>query len=58
MCIFCILQDPSDLRCPLVPLSQTSRLVGRVIEILPENHTQYNLALHLLEAVEALTTDN
>uniref|UniRef100_A0A674EE67 RAB3 GTPase activating protein subunit 2 (non-catalytic) n=1 Tax=Salmo trutta TaxID=8032 RepID=A0A674EE67_SALTR len=47
-------QDPSELGCPSVPLSQTSRLVSRLIEILPENHGQYSLALHLLEAVEAL----
>lgn len=53
-----MLQDPSELRCPLVPLPQTSRLVGRLIEILPENHAQYSLALHLLEAVEALTTED
>uniref|UniRef100_A0A3Q3WCN4 Uncharacterized protein n=1 Tax=Mola mola TaxID=94237 RepID=A0A3Q3WCN4_MOLML len=58
LCTWLKAMDPSDLRCPLVPLSQTSRLVGRVIEILPENHAQYSLALHLLEAVEALTTDN
>lgn len=56
--ICCALQDPSELRCPLVPLSQTSRLVGHLIEILPENHAQYSLALHLLEAVEALTTED
>jgi len=55
---FCVLQDPSELRCPLVPLPQTSRLVSRLIEILPENHAQYSLALHLLEAVEVLTTED
>lgn len=49
------LQDPSELRCPLVPLTQTSRLVGRLVEILPEQHAQYSLALHLLEAVEAFS---
>lgn len=54
----CALQDPSDLRCPLVPLCQTKRLVGRLIEMLPENHAQYSLALHLLEALEALTTED
>lgn len=53
MCVCCP-QDPSELGCPSVPLSQTSRLVSRLIEILPENHGQYSLALHLLEAVEAL----
>ncbi|KAM8736631.1 rab3 GTPase-activating protein non-catalytic subunit isoform 1-T1 [Acanthopagrus schlegelii] len=56
LCTWLKAMDPSELRCPLVPLSQTSRLVGRLIEILPENHAQYSLALHLLEAVEALTT--
>uniref|UniRef100_A0A669DZA1 RAB3 GTPase activating protein subunit 2 (non-catalytic) n=1 Tax=Oreochromis niloticus TaxID=8128 RepID=A0A669DZA1_ORENI len=50
--------DPHELRCPLIPLPQTSRLVGRLIEILPENHAQYSLALHLLEAVEVLTTED
>ncbi|XP_076604712.1 rab3 GTPase-activating protein non-catalytic subunit isoform X1 [Chaetodon auriga] len=58
LCTWLKAMDPSELRCPLVPLSQTSRLVGRLIEILPENHAQYSLALHLLEAVEALTLDN
>uniref|UniRef100_A0A7N8WNN3 RAB3 GTPase activating protein subunit 2 (non-catalytic) n=1 Tax=Mastacembelus armatus TaxID=205130 RepID=A0A7N8WNN3_9TELE len=58
LCTWLKAMDPSELRCPLVPLSQTSRLVGRLIEILPENHAQYVLALHLLEAVEALTTED
>uniref|UniRef100_A0A8C8CW40 Rab3 GTPase-activating protein non-catalytic subunit n=1 Tax=Oncorhynchus tshawytscha TaxID=74940 RepID=A0A8C8CW40_ONCTS len=51
-------QDPSELGCPSVPLSQTSRLVSRLIEILPENHGQYSLALHLLEAVEDLQRED
>ncbi|KAM9340968.1 rab3 GTPase-activating protein non-catalytic subunit [Symphorus nematophorus] len=58
LCTWLKAMDPSELRCPLVPLSQTSRLVGRLIEILPENHAQYSLALHLLEAVEVLTTED
>lgn len=53
-----VLQDPSDLQCPSVPLCQTKRLVGRLVEMLPENHAQYSLALHLLEALEALTTED
>lgn len=57
-CWLCTLQDPSDLRCPSLPLQQTKRLVGRLVEILPENHAQYSLALHLLEALEALTTED
>lgn len=58
LCTWLKAMDPSELRCPIVPLSQTSRLVSRLIEILPENHAQYSLALHLLEAVEALTTED
>ncbi|XP_023250459.1 rab3 GTPase-activating protein non-catalytic subunit isoform X4 [Seriola lalandi dorsalis] len=58
LCTWLKAMDPSELRCPLVPLPQTSRLVSRLIEILPENHAQYSLALHLLEAVEALTTED
>ncbi|XP_028421635.1 rab3 GTPase-activating protein non-catalytic subunit isoform X2 [Perca flavescens] len=58
LCTWLKAMDPSELRCPLVPLPQTSRLVGRLIEILPENHAQYSLGLHLLEAVEALTTED
>uniref|UniRef100_A0A3B3DT52 RAB3 GTPase activating protein subunit 2 (non-catalytic) n=1 Tax=Oryzias melastigma TaxID=30732 RepID=A0A3B3DT52_ORYME len=57
LCTWLKAMDPSELRCPLVPLSQTSRLVSRLIEILPENHAQYSLALHLLEAVDVLTTE-
>uniref|UniRef100_A0A3P8UIG0 RAB3 GTPase activating protein subunit 2 (non-catalytic) n=1 Tax=Cynoglossus semilaevis TaxID=244447 RepID=A0A3P8UIG0_CYNSE len=49
LCTWLKAMDPSELRCPLVPLVQSSRLVSRVIEILPENHAQYSLALHLLE---------
>ncbi|KAM3870837.1 rab3 GTPase-activating protein non-catalytic subunit [Diretmus argenteus] len=58
LCTWLKAMDPSELRCPLVPLSQTSRLVSRLIEMLPENHGQYSLALHLLEAVDALTTED
>lgn len=58
LCTWLKAMDPSELRCPMVPLSQTSRLVSRLTEILPENHAQYSLALHLLEAVEALSTDD
>lgn len=54
----CVLQEPSDLRRPSLPLQQTKTLVGQLVEILPENHAQYSLALHLLEALEALTTED
>uniref|UniRef100_A0A672M5F0 Rab3 GTPase-activating protein non-catalytic subunit-like n=1 Tax=Sinocyclocheilus grahami TaxID=75366 RepID=A0A672M5F0_SINGR len=36
------------------PLSQSSQLINKVIEMLPEIHAQYSLALHLLEAVDSL----
>ncbi|XP_061699149.1 rab3 GTPase-activating protein non-catalytic subunit [Syngnathoides biaculeatus] len=58
LCTWLKAMDPSELRCPLVPLPQTSRLVGHLIEMLPENHSQYSLALHLLEAVDALTAED
>ncbi|XP_005728771.1 rab3 GTPase-activating protein non-catalytic subunit [Pundamilia nyererei] len=58
LCTWLKAMDPRELQCPLIPLPQTSRLVGRLIEILPENHAQYSLALHLLEAVEVLTTED
>ncbi|KAF7654729.1 hypothetical protein LDENG_00065790 [Lucifuga dentata] len=58
LCTWLKAMDPSDLRCASVPLSQTSRLVSRLIEILPENHAQYSLALHLLEAVDAFTAED
>ncbi|XP_017287238.1 rab3 GTPase-activating protein non-catalytic subunit isoform X2 [Kryptolebias marmoratus] len=57
LCTWLKAMDPSELRCPLVSLTQTSRLVSRLIEMLPENHAQYTLALHLLEAVDVLSTD-
>ncbi|XP_069055277.1 rab3 GTPase-activating protein non-catalytic subunit isoform X2 [Lepisosteus oculatus] len=57
LCTWLKAMDPGELRCPSVPLSQTSRLVSRLIEVLPETHGQYSLALHLLEAVEVLDTD-
>uniref|UniRef100_A0A8C1MTK4 RAB3 GTPase activating protein subunit 2 (non-catalytic) n=1 Tax=Cyprinus carpio TaxID=7962 RepID=A0A8C1MTK4_CYPCA len=52
-CTWLKAMDPSELRCPSVPLSQSSRLINKVIEMLPENHAQYSLALHLLEAVDS-----
>ncbi|XP_066527390.1 rab3 GTPase-activating protein non-catalytic subunit isoform X2 [Hoplias malabaricus] len=54
LCTWLKAMDPSELRCPSVPLQQSSRLVSRVIEMLPENHAQYSIALHLLETVDSL----
>ncbi|XP_036006973.1 rab3 GTPase-activating protein non-catalytic subunit isoform X2 [Fundulus heteroclitus] len=55
LCTWLKAMDPSELRCPLVSLTETSRLVSRLTEMLPENHAQYSLALHLLEAVDVLS---
>ncbi|KAM9466592.1 rab3 GTPase-activating protein non-catalytic subunit [Clarias gariepinus] len=57
LCTWLKAMDPSDLRRPSVPLQQVTRLVSRVIEMLPEKHAQYNMALHLLEAVDMLQED-
>uniref|UniRef100_A0A8C2JCS5 RAB3 GTPase activating protein subunit 2 (non-catalytic) n=1 Tax=Cyprinus carpio TaxID=7962 RepID=A0A8C2JCS5_CYPCA len=38
LCTWLKAMDPSELRCPSVPLSQSSRLINKVIEMLPENH--------------------
>ncbi|XP_057199155.1 rab3 GTPase-activating protein non-catalytic subunit isoform X2 [Triplophysa rosa] len=54
LCTWLKAMDPSELRCPSVPLSQSGQLINKVIEMLPENHAQYSLALHLLEAVDSL----
>uniref|UniRef100_A0A8C9VNE4 RAB3 GTPase activating protein subunit 2 (non-catalytic) n=1 Tax=Scleropages formosus TaxID=113540 RepID=A0A8C9VNE4_SCLFO len=54
LCTWLKAMDPSELSCSSVPLSLISRMVSRVIEMLPDNHAQYSLALHLLEAVDAL----
>ncbi|KAA0711167.1 Rab3 GTPase-activating protein non-catalytic subunit RGAP-iso [Triplophysa tibetana] len=54
LCTWLKAMDPSELRCPSVPLSQCGQLINKVIEMLPENHAQYSLALHLLEAVDSL----
>lgn len=57
LCTWLKAMDPSELRCPTVPLKQSGRLVSKVIEMLPENHAQYSLALHLLETVDSLQED-
>lgn len=50
------LQDPQDLQNTEVPIATTANLVHKVIELLPENHGQYSLALHLIDAVEAIAS--
>ncbi|XP_049625460.1 rab3 GTPase-activating protein non-catalytic subunit [Suncus etruscus] len=55
LCTWLKAMDPQDLQNTDVPIATTAKLVGRVIELLPENHGQYSVALHLTEAVEALS---
>ncbi|XP_066883940.1 rab3 GTPase-activating protein non-catalytic subunit isoform X4 [Kogia breviceps] len=47
-------ENSQDLQNTEVPIATTAKLVNKVIELLPENHGQYSLALHLTEAVEAI----
>ncbi|XP_036925373.1 rab3 GTPase-activating protein non-catalytic subunit [Sturnira hondurensis] len=54
LCTWLKAMDPQDLQNTEVPIAATARLVHKVIELLPENHGQYSLALHLFEAVEAI----
>ncbi|XP_066236452.1 rab3 GTPase-activating protein non-catalytic subunit [Saccopteryx leptura] len=54
LCTWLKAMDPQDLQNTEVPIATTAKLVHKVIELLPENHGQYSLALHLLDAVEAI----
>ncbi|XP_067844977.1 rab3 GTPase-activating protein non-catalytic subunit isoform X2 [Heptranchias perlo] len=56
LCTWLKAMDPQDLQNTDVPIVATARLVSKVIELLPENHGQYSLVLHLLEAVEAISS--
>lgn len=55
LCTWLKAMDPQDLQNTEVPIATTAKLVHRVVELLPENHGQYTLALHLVEAVEAIS---
>nr|XP_033792757.1 rab3 GTPase-activating protein non-catalytic subunit isoform X2 [Geotrypetes seraphini] len=55
LCTWLKAMDPHDLKNTDVPIGTTGKLVDKVIELLPENHGQYSLALHLIEAVEAMS---
>ncbi|KAM7050108.1 rab3 GTPase-activating protein non-catalytic subunit [Molossus nigricans] len=54
LCTWLRAMDPQDLQNTEVPIATTAKLVNKVIELLPENHGQYGLALHLIEAIEAI----
>ncbi|XP_064132966.1 rab3 GTPase-activating protein non-catalytic subunit isoform X3 [Loxodonta africana] len=55
LCTWLKAMDPHGLQNTAVPIATTAKLVNKVIELLPENHGQYSLALHLIEAVEAIS---
>nr|XP_058131215.1 rab3 GTPase-activating protein non-catalytic subunit isoform X3 [Dasypus novemcinctus] len=55
LCTWLKAMDPQDLQNTEVPIATTARLVNKVIELLPEKHGQYSLALHLIDAVEAMS---
>ncbi|KAM4693170.1 rab3 GTPase-activating protein non-catalytic subunit [Discoglossus pictus] len=55
LCTWIKAMDPQDLQNTNVPIATTAKLVDKVVELLPENHGQYGLALNLIEAVEAMS---
>ncbi|XP_053315627.1 rab3 GTPase-activating protein non-catalytic subunit isoform X2 [Spea bombifrons] len=55
LCTWIKAMDPQDLKNTDVPIKTTAKLVDKVVELLPENHGQYSLALNLIEAVEAMS---
>uniref|UniRef100_A0A8C3WPR2 RAB3 GTPase activating non-catalytic protein subunit 2 n=1 Tax=Catagonus wagneri TaxID=51154 RepID=A0A8C3WPR2_9CETA len=55
LCTWLKAMNPQDLQNTEVPIATTAKLVNKVIELLPENHGQYSLALHLTEAVAAMS---
>uniref|UniRef100_A0A8C0WIM4 Rab3GAP regulatory subunit C-terminal domain-containing protein n=1 Tax=Castor canadensis TaxID=51338 RepID=A0A8C0WIM4_CASCN len=55
LCTWLKAMNPQDLQNTEVPIATTAKLVNKVIELLPEKHGQYSLALHLIEAVEAIS---
>ncbi|KAM8945270.1 rab3 GTPase-activating protein non-catalytic subunit isoform 2-T2 [Pelodytes ibericus] len=55
LCTWIKAMDPQDLKNTEVPIRTTAKLVDKVVELLPENHGQYSLAVNLIEAVEAMS---
>ncbi|KAH0510507.1 Rab3 GTPase-activating protein non-catalytic subunit [Microtus ochrogaster] len=56
LCTWLKAMNTQDLQNTDVPIATTAKLVHKVMELLPEKHGQYSLALHLIEAVEAMAT--
>ncbi|XP_040286392.1 rab3 GTPase-activating protein non-catalytic subunit [Bufo bufo] len=55
LCTWIKAMDPQDLQNTDVPIPTTAKLVDKVVELMPENHGQYSLALNLIEAVDAMS---
>ena len=49
-----ILQDPEELKYKEAGLSETAGLLGQVVNQLPEGHTEYKLAIELVDLVQNL----
>ena len=49
-----VFQDPSHLRYPDVPLTDTASLIGQAVNQLPEGHADYNMAIALVDLVHSL----
>ncbi|XP_033105383.1 rab3 GTPase-activating protein non-catalytic subunit-like [Anneissia japonica] len=47
-------KDSSLLKCRNVPLADTVQLIGKVVGLLPENHSLYTRAISLFETCNAL----
>ncbi|KAM5165255.1 LOW QUALITY PROTEIN: rab3 GTPase-activating protein non-catalytic subunit [Mantella aurantiaca] len=55
LCTWIKAMDPQDLQNTDVPIPTTAKMIDKVVELLPENNSQYSLALNLIEAVEAMS---
>uniref|UniRef100_A0A8C4V2B3 RAB3 GTPase activating non-catalytic protein subunit 2 n=1 Tax=Falco tinnunculus TaxID=100819 RepID=A0A8C4V2B3_FALTI len=55
LCTWLKAMNHRELQNAEVPIAVTAKLISKVMEHLPENHGQYNLALNLTEAVEAIS---
>ena len=49
-----MLQEPSQLCVVDPPLKDTATLIGHTVNALPERHTEYNMAIELVELVQGL----
>lgn len=50
--------DTEGLRCTNPPLQNTAFLIGHVINCLPENHGEQEIAISMLETIQSMTDQN